>query len=84
MWFHTLGVVTSVAPLALGYPRPAALPGAGDAARLAAVVACSFWAQLLLSRGFTLLPASKASAINYSQASEPLGCGRETHARRGA
>ena len=67
MWFHTSGVVTSVVPLLLGFPRAAALPGPGDAAALLGIVCCSFWAQLLLSQGLQLLPASKAAAINYSQ-----------------
>lgn len=48
-------------------PQPAVLPRLPAAACLLAVAACSFAAQLLLSRGFQLETATKASAANFTQ-----------------
>lgn len=47
--------------------QPAVLPRLPAAACLLGVTACSFAAQLLLSRGFQLETATKASAANFTQ-----------------
>ena len=68
MHFHTAAVVMSTLPLAVGWPQAAVVPSLSDAALLLAVAVTSFGAQLLLTRSFQLLPAARASSINFSQA----------------
>jgi drug/metabolite transporter (DMT)-like permease len=63
-------MMTSVGPLALGWPQKAAWMSLEDALLLLGVAATSFLGQLVLTRGFQLLEASKASSINFTQVSE--------------
>lgn len=67
IWFHTSAFVSSIVPLCLGYPNPAVFPSLKDWICLIGIACSSFFANLLLSRGFQLEPAAKASAINYLQ-----------------
>jgi hypothetical protein len=67
LYFHTATIVLSAAPLAAAWPQRAALPSGPDAALLLAIAATSFAGQLLLTRGFQLMPASRAASINFSQ-----------------
>lgn len=66
-WFHTVSTISSAVPLMLGVPQRAVLPSLITVIRLASLVLCSFTAQLLMSRGVQIVPASKAAAMNYSQ-----------------
>jgi drug/metabolite transporter (DMT)-like permease len=65
--FHTCTLALSAAPLACGWPERAVLPGPGDAGLLTAVAACSFCAQLYMTRGYQLESATRASAASYTQ-----------------
>jgi len=69
LYFHAATCVISAFPLlVLRAPEPPVWPASlADAALLAGVAAASFFGQLTLTRGFQLLPAGRASAINLSQ-----------------
>ncbi|KAG2494367.1 hypothetical protein HYH03_007424 [Edaphochlamys debaryana] len=67
VYFHTCAAASSVLPLALGVPQHAVLPSGRQWALLLGVAATSFWGQILIGRGFQLLAAGRASAINFTQ-----------------
>jgi len=68
VWFHSTSLVSCLVPLLIGYPSPPVWPGAVDAVNLCSIAITSFFGQMLLSRGFQLQSAAKASAINLTQA----------------
>ena len=72
LWFHTSAGVMGAVPTALGLSRRV-MPSPRAAAALAGIACCSFTAQLLLNRGFSITLAAKAAAINYTQASKQAG-----------
>ena len=67
VWFHSTALVSSLVPLSIGYPSSAVWPGAVDAINLGSIAITSFFGQMVLSRGFQLQSAAKASAINLTQ-----------------
>jgi drug/metabolite transporter (DMT)-like permease len=69
LYFHAATVLISAVPLLLfAFPEPPVLPSSLlDATLMAGVAAASFFGQLTLTRGFQLLPAGRASAINLLQ-----------------
>lgn len=67
MWFHTATLVLSVIPLAAHWPQAPNMPAATDWGLLVGVGATSFAGQLLLTRGFQLENAAKASSVNFTQ-----------------
>ena len=67
LWFHSIGVLTVILPLAFGYPRPLLLPLLKDWVPLLLIAASSFINQVFLNRGFQLATAAKESAVNYTQ-----------------
>ena len=69
VWFHSTGLASSIIPLLASYPSSAVWPSAVDDVILMSVAATSFFAQMVLSRGFQLQSAAKASAINLTQVS---------------
>jgi drug/metabolite transporter (DMT)-like permease len=71
LWFHSATLVLSSIPLAVGWPQHATLPSLPDLGATLGVALTSFWGQLLLTRGFQLLDASKAAAINFTQVGPP-------------
>lgn len=66
-YFHIFAFVSSVIPLAFGYPAPAVLPSPLEAALLLAIACGSFGGNLLVNRAFQLELAAKASAVNFAQ-----------------
>lgn len=66
-YFHIFAFFSSVIPLAFGYPAPAVLPSALEAALLLAIACGSFGGNLLVNRAFQLELAAKASAVNFAQ-----------------
>lgn len=69
VYFHTCAFLTSALPLAIGMPQHAVMPSSLDVALLLGVAGTSFWGQMLIGRGFQLLQAAQASAINFTQVS---------------
>jgi drug/metabolite transporter (DMT)-like permease len=67
MWFHTVSCLTSIIPMALGWPQPAVWPMLREWWLLSHVMWSSFLGQLMLSRGFQLLSPSSAAAVNLTQ-----------------
>ena len=67
LWFHSMAALSCVLPLALSYPTPARWPNVQQVVLLLTVAVTSFGGQLLLARGFQLLAASSAAAINLTQ-----------------
>eukprot|EP00955_Chlamydomonas_euryale_P117737 366494-Chlamydomonas_euryale.AAC.7 len=68
MWFHSAGLASSAAPLAVGWPSgKAVLTGPVDSACLLVISLTSFSGQFMLSRGLQTQPAALASAINFLQ-----------------
>lgn len=67
VYFHVCAAASSALPLTLGLPAAAVAPGGLQWALLAGVAATSFWGQILIGRGFQLLSAARASAINFTQ-----------------
>jgi drug/metabolite transporter (DMT)-like permease len=69
LYFHCATVFISAFPLlVLRFPEAPVLPASlGDVALLVGVAIGSFFGQLSLTRGFQLLPAGRASAINLLQ-----------------
>ena len=69
LYFHAATVLISAVPLLVfRFPAPPVVPGSlRDAALMVGVAAASFFGQLTLTRGFQLLPAGRASAINLLQ-----------------
>ncbi|KAL4420523.1 hypothetical protein ABPG75_010179 [Micractinium tetrahymenae] len=67
MYFHCFAFLSSVIPLAAGYPEPAVLPSPVQLALLVGIACGSFGGNLLVNRAFQLELAAKASALNFSQ-----------------
>ena len=67
VWFHATSLASCVVPLLISYPSPAVWPSPADSAILLAIAVSSFFGQMMLSRGFQLQAAAKASAINLTQ-----------------
>ncbi|KXZ53815.1 hypothetical protein GPECTOR_6g733 [Gonium pectorale] len=67
VYFHVCAAASSAVPLAAGLPDRAVWPTGRQWGLLVGVAATSFWGQILVGRGFQLLHAARASAINLSQ-----------------
>ncbi|KAG2429743.1 hypothetical protein HXX76_010527 [Chlamydomonas incerta] len=67
VYFHLSAAASCAVPLLLGLPQRAVAPSGPQWALLAGVAATSFWGQILIGRGFQLLSAARASAINFTQ-----------------
>lgn len=65
LWFHGVSTVTGVLVL-LVLQRPIC-PNGVEYLLLAAVATTSYFGQIILNRGFQLLPASDAAALQYMQ-----------------
>lgn len=75
LWFHTATLVVSSLPLAVGWPQPAVAMSGAEWGLLLSVAGTSFMGQLLMTRGFQLMPASRASSINMTQVRRAHGGG---------
>jgi drug/metabolite transporter (DMT)-like permease len=75
LWFHTATLVVSSLPLAVGWPQKAVVMSGREWGLLLGVAGTSFMGQLLMTRGFQLMPASRASSVNMTQVSTLLGDG---------
>lgn len=64
--FHSCTLALSAPPLALSWPQRPVAPSPHEALLLVLIAFTSFLAQLLLTRSFQLLPASRASAIGFT------------------
>ena len=58
----------------VGYPDPAVLPGAHDAALLLTLALCSFIGQTLLNRSFQISSAAKGSSLMCTQVACRRSC----------
>lgn len=67
LWAHSGMAFGAAIPLAFGVPSYATWPNRFDAMLLASNSVMSFLAQIFVTRGFRMLPAGKASAINLLQ-----------------
>ena len=67
VWFHATSLASCIVPLLISYPSPAVWPSPADSAILLEIAVTSFFGQMVLSRGFQLQAAAKASAINLTQ-----------------
>eukprot|EP00798_Chlamydomonas_sp_ICE-L_P011875 gene11875-14981_t len=67
IYFHSIAAFTSFLPLCVGVPEYMVIPDGTQSVLLLAIGALSFGAQMVLGRGFQLLVAAKAGAINFSQ-----------------
>ena len=67
MWFHIAALAEAAAPLALGVPKAAVVPGRNDMMLLAGVSVTSCLGELLISRSCQLLAPSLAAALNLTQ-----------------
>lgn len=67
LWYHMATVAMSTVPLIAGFPTPAIWPSVTDNLLLVGVAVTSFVGQVLLTRGFQLETAARASAVNFTQ-----------------
>jgi hypothetical protein len=74
LWYHLSTLALSSIPLALNWEQRS-IPLPFDLGMALGVAGTSFVGQLLLSRGFQLLDASKAAAINFTQVGRGRGVG---------
>ncbi|EFJ41921.1 hypothetical protein VOLCADRAFT_67693, partial [Volvox carteri f. nagariensis] len=77
VYFHVCAAASSIVPLAAGLPAPAVWPTGVGWALLLGVACCSFWGQILIGRGFQLMNAARASAINLTQVGAVAAYSRE-------
>ena len=66
-YFHAIAGVAASVPLCFSFPQAPVIPDLQQVGLLCGVVLTSFFGQLLISRGFQLLSASLAAALNLTQ-----------------
>jgi hypothetical protein len=66
LWFHSVTIALMVWPLLLGLPEHAKLVAARDCLLLLGIATTSFFAQLLMTRSFQLIPAARAAAVSFT------------------
>jgi drug/metabolite transporter (DMT)-like permease len=69
LWFHSVTIALMVWPLLLGLPEHAKLVAPRDCLLLLGIATTSFFAQLLMTRSFQLIPAARAAAVSFTGAS---------------
>jgi drug/metabolite transporter (DMT)-like permease len=68
LWFHCVTIALMVWPLLLGLPEHAELVAPHDCLLLLGIAASSFFAQLLMTRSFQIMPAAQAAAVSFTGA----------------
>ncbi|KAF6259064.1 hypothetical protein COO60DRAFT_1270311, partial [Scenedesmus sp. NREL 46B-D3] len=66
LWFHSVTIGLMVWPLLLGVPQHAQLVAPRDCLLLLGISTSSFFAQLLMTRAFQLMPAARAAAVSFT------------------
>ncbi|WIA38341.1 hypothetical protein OEZ86_001675 [Tetradesmus obliquus] len=66
LWFHTTTMALMVWPLLLGLPQHAKAVAPRDCLLLLGIATSSFFAQLLMTRSFQIMPAARAAAVSFT------------------
>ena len=66
LWFHTTTSVLTIGPVLLGFPQAATVPKPYDLLLLFGISACTFFAQLLMTRALQVTPMAKVAAVGFA------------------